>query len=257
MDTKNTMNDHNAKKAFTTKDGTFSYYPINIFEGNDSVDVTKMPYSIRVLLENVLRSADNGIATNNHVNLVAGWSPELSDKSEFPFMPGRVVLQDFTGVPVAVDLAAMRDAVTESGKNASIINPIVRSDMVIDHSVQVDHFSTSKSLNLNIEKEFERNTERYELLKWAQGAFDNFNIIPPGTGIIHQVNLEYLAEVILKDDKIDDPTAYMDTCVGTDSHTTMINGLGVLGWGVGGIEAEAVMLGQPYYMVVPEVVGVR
>ena len=257
MNTKNTMNAHNAKKTFTTKDGTFNYYSINIFQDNDSVDITKMPYSIRVLLENVLRSADQGIATNSHVNLVAGWNPELSDKSEFPFMPGRVVLQDFTGVPVAVDLAAMRDAVTESGKDASIINPIVRSDMVIDHSVQVDHFSTSNALNLNIGKEFERNTERYELLKWAQDAFDNFNIIPPGTGIIHQVNLEYLAEVILKDDKTDDPTAYLDTCVGTDSHTTMINGLGVLGWGVGGIEAEAVMLGQPYYMVVPEVIGVK
>jgi len=172
-------------------------------------------------------------------------------------MPGRVVLQDFTGVPVAVDIAAMRDAVSEAGGDASIINPIVRSELVIDHSVQVDHFSLPEALNLNIEKEFERNTERYQLLKWAQNAFDNFKIVPPGTGIVHQVNLEYLAEVILNNSDDQTPVAFPDTCVGTDSHTTMINGLGVLGWGVGGIEAEAVMLGQPYYMVVPEVVGVR
>jgi len=247
----------NAKKTLVTTSGTFSYYSINTLQDRGLINIQKTPYSIRVLLENVLRNADQGIAAPDHIELVAGWTPTLSDKNEFPFMPGRVVLQDFTGVPVVVDIAAMRDVVTESGKNASIINPIVRSDLVIDHSVQVDYFSTPESLNMNIEREFERNTERYELLKWAQGAFDNFKIVPPGTGIIHQVNLEYLAEVILNDDSIHNPTAYLDTCVGTDSHTTMINGLGVLGWGVGGIEAEAVMLGQPYYMVVPEVVGVR
>ena len=172
-------------------------------------------------------------------------------------MPGRVLLQDFTGVPVVVDIASMRDAVSELGKDSSIINPIVRSDMVIDHSVQVDNFAIPEALTMNIEREFERNTERYQLLKWAQNAFNNFRIVPPGTGIVHQVNLEYLAEVILQDDSHETPIAYLDTCVGTDSHTTMVNGLSVLGWGVGGIEAEAVMLGQPYYMVVPEVVGVK
>jgi len=174
-------------------------------------------------------------------------------------MPGRVVLQDFTGVPVVVDIAAMRDAVKNAGRDSSIINPIVRSDMVIDHSVQVDYFSNAGALAMNIEREFERNTERYQLLKWAQGAFDNFNIIPPGAGIVHQVNLEFLAEAVLSEESPNgsDRVAYPDTCIGTDSHTTMVNGLGVLGWGVGGIEAEAVMLGQPYYMVVPEVVGVR
>jgi aconitate hydratase len=174
-------------------------------------------------------------------------------------MPGRVVLQDFTGVPVVVDIAAMRDAVKNAGCDSSIINPIVRSDMVIDHSVQVDYFSNAGALAMNIEREFERNTERYQLLKWAQGAFDNFNIIPPGAGIVHQVNLEFLAEAVLSEESPNGSgrVAYPDTCIGTDSHTTMVNGLGVLGWGVGGIEAEAVMLGQPYYMVVPEVVGVR
>ena len=247
----------NAKKSLHTSNGHYVYYSIDTLEKDGLIDVKKTPYSIRVLLENILRNADHGPATDDHIKLVASWNPNVTARSEFPFMPGRVVLQDFTGVPVVVDIAAMRDAVAESGKDASIINPIVRSDLVIDHSVQVDYFSTPESLTMNIEREFERNTERYELLKWAQGAFDNFKIIPPGTGIIHQVNLEYLAEVILSDDKVEDPTAYLDTCVGTDSHTTMINGLGVLGWGVGGIEAEAVMLGQPYYMVVPEVVGVR
>ena len=174
---------------------------------------------------------------------------------EFPYMPGRVVLQDFTGVPVVVDLAAMRDAVSDLDIEPSIINPIVRSDLVIDHSVQVDSFAQNDSLNMNISREFERNQERYKLLKWAQNAFSNFLVVPPGTGIVHQVNLENLAEVILASN--DDDNIYPDTCVGTDSHTTMINAVGVLGWGVGGIEAEAVMLGQPYYMQVPEVVGVK
>ena len=223
----------NAKKSLKTPNGNFTYYSINTLQKEGLIDIQQTPYSIRVLLENVLRGADQGPATYDHVRLVAGWHPNMTARNEFPFMPGRVVLQDFTGVPVVVDIAAMRDAVAESGKDASIINPIVRSDMVIDHSVQVDYFSTSDSLDKNIEKEFDRNTERYELLKWAQGELSNLKIVPPGTGIIHQVNLEYLAEVILNDDKVESPTAYLDTCVGTDSHTTMINGLGVLGWGVG------------------------
>ena len=246
-----------SKNILQTPSGSYTYYPIDSVEKAGLINIDKTPYSIRVLLENVIRNADGGPATEDHIKLVSSWRPDNKPASEFPYMPGRVLLQDFTGVPVAVDIAAMRDAVSELGADASIINPIVRSDMVIDHSVQVDNFSVPNALSLNIEMEFERNTERYQLLKWAQNAFDNFKIIPPGTGIVHQVNLEYLAEVVLSGDDVLNPVAYPDTCVGTDSHTTMVNGLGVLGWGVGGIEAEAVMLGQPYYMVVPEVVGVR
>ena len=246
-----------SKQILQTPSGNYTYYPIKSVQNAGLMDIDKTPYSISVLLENVIRNADGGPATEDHIKLVSSWRPNNKPSSEFPYMPGRVLLQDFTGVPVAVDIAAMRDAVSELGGDASIINPIVRSDMVIDHSVQVDHFSTPNALNLNIEMEFDRNTERYQLLKWAQNAFDNFKIVPPGTGIVHQVNLEYLAEVVLSEDDVVNPLAFLDTCVGTDSHTTMVNGLGVLGWGVGGIEAEAVMLGQPYYMVVPEVVGVK
>jgi aconitate hydratase len=247
-----------AKRSFDTAKGPVNYYALSVLEDAGLVDISKTPYSIRVLLENALRKADSGPATDDHVKLVASWRPDAKPVSEFPYMPGRVVLQDFTGVPVVVDIAAMRDAVSNAGGDSSIINPIVRSDMVIDHSVQVDYFSNAGALALNIEREFERNTERYQLLKWAQGAFNNLKIIPPGAGIVHQVNLEFLAEAVLSEETSDGGrVAFPDTCVGTDSHTTMVNGLGVLGWGVGGIEAEAVMLGQPYYMVVPEVVGVR
>ncbi|MGY8881589.1 MAG: aconitate hydratase AcnA [Dehalococcoidia bacterium] len=247
-----------AKRSLETTAGTVNYYSLSVLEDAGLLDIAKTPYSIRVLLENALRKADDGPANDDHVKLVASWRPNAKPASEFPYMPGRVVLQDFTGVPVVVDIAAMRDAVSNAGGDSSIINPIVRSDMVIDHSVQVDYFSTAGALAMNIEREFERNTERYQLLKWAQGALDNLKIIPPGAGIVHQVNLEFLAEVVLSEENAaGERIAFPDTCVGTDSHTTMVNGLGVLGWGVGGIEAEAVMLGQPYYMVVPEVVGVR
>lgn len=247
-----------AKRSLETTAGTVNYYSLSVLEDAGLLDIAKTPYSIRVLLENALRKSDDGPANDDHVKLVASWRPNSKPASEFPYMPGRVVLQDFTGVPVVVDIAAMRDAVSNAGGDSSIINPIVRSDMVIDHSVQVDYFSTAGALAMNIEREFERNTERYQLLKWAQGALDNLKIIPPGAGIVHQVNLEFLAEVVLSEENAaGERIAFPDTCVGTDSHTTMVNGLGVLGWGVGGIEAEAVMLGQPYYMVVPEVVGVR
>ncbi len=246
-----------SKQILQTQSGSYTYYSIKSVQDAGLMDINKTPYSIRVLLENVIRNADIGPATEDHIKLISSWRPNNKPNNEFPYMPGRVLLQDFTGVPVAVDIAAMRDAVRELGADASMINPIVRSDMVIDHSVQVDHFSTPDALNLNIQMEVDRNTERYQLLKWAQNAFDNFKIVPPGTGIVHQVNLEYLAEVVLSEDDVVNPLAFLDTCVGTDSHTTMVNGLGVLGWGVGGIEAEAVMLGQPYYMVVPEVVGVK
>jgi aconitate hydratase len=246
-----------ARSTFKTSDGEFTFYSLQALEDAGLINISKTPFTIRVLLENALRNSDGGMTTEDHIRLVSSWRPDNKPSTEFPYMPGRVVLQDFTGVPVAVDLAAMRDAMAESGRDASLINPIVRSDMVIDHSVQVDYFASDGALAMNIEREFERNTERYQLLKWSQGAFNNMRVVPPGTGIVHQVNLEYLAPGVLTDRKGDEVIAYPDTCIGTDSHTTMIDGLGVLGWGVGGIEAEAVMLGQPYYMLVPEVVGVR
>ena len=240
-----------------TSSGPVGYYSLHALQNAGLIDLDRTPFSIRVLVENALRQSDGGPATPEDVERVAGWRPEGRSDREFPYMPGRVALQDFTGVPCVVDLAAMRDAVAKWGVDPSIINPVVRSDLVIDHSVQVDYFNSSGALAANIEREFERNTERYQLLKWSQTAFDNLKIIPPGTGIVHQVNLEFLAEGVLTSVANGQTIAYPDTCIGTDSHTTMINGLGVLGWGVGGIEAEAVMLGQPYYMVLPEVVGVK
>ena len=215
-----------------------------------------MPYSIRVLLESCLRHCCNGIVTEEDVQALASYDATNVGEVEIPFTPGRVVLQDFTGVPAVVDLAAMRSAVvrmTGDESSASKVNPLVPCDLVIDHSVQVDAFNSCDALTINGEKEFERNNERYEFLKWGQNSFDNFSVVPPGTGIVHQVNLEFLAKVTWDDDG----TLYPDSLVGTDSHTTMINGLGVLGWGVGGIEAEAVMLGQPIYMLIPEVVGME
>jgi aconitate hydratase len=220
-------------------------------------DLDRLPFSIRVLLENALRHAGRGIVTEDHVDQLAKWSPRSTGRGEFPFMPARVVLQDFTGVPCVVDLAAMRDAMARMRGDPDRINPVVPCDLVIDHSVQVDFYGSDKAFRLNVELELERNRERYQLLKFAQRAFDNFRVVPPGTGIVHQVNLEYLAPVVQLRSQFGELTAYPDTLVGTDSHTTMINGLGVLGWGVGGIEAEAVMLGQPYFMLVPEVVGMK
>src|SRR5262249_14678700 len=220
-------------------------------------DLDRLPFSIRVLLENVLRHAGQGAVSENHVRELARWTPTAGSRAEVPFMPARVVLQDFTGVPCVVDLVAMRDAMARMNGDPNLINPVVPCDLVIDHSVQVDYFGSAKAFKLNVELELERNVERYQLLKFAQRAFRNFRVVPPGTGIVHQVNLEYLAPVVQLRDQFGDLTAYPDTLVGTDSHTTMINGLGVLGWGVGGIEAEAVMLGQPYFMLIPEVIGMR
>jgi aconitate hydratase len=217
----------------------------------------RLPFSIRVLLENALRHAGRGFVTEDHVAALARWSREPASGGEIPFMPARVVLQDFTGVPCVVDLAAMRDAMARAGGDPGRINPVVPCDLVIDHSVQVDHYGTAESFRQNVALEFERNAERYQLLKFAQRAFRDFRVVPPGTGIVHQVNLEYLSPLVQLREQFGARTAYPDTLVGTDSHTTMINGLGVLGWGVGGIEAEAVMLGQPYFMLVPEVVGVK
>ena len=245
---------HNAARStLQSVAGPLTYYRLDAIEKAGLVQLDKLPFSIRILLENMLRKVDGYLVHEDDVATVAAWNPKGPPKKEIPFMPGRVLLQDFTGVPVVVDLAAMRDAMVRLGGDPKRINPIVPADLVIDHSVQVDFFGSGDALKRNADLEFERNQERYALLRWAQKAFQNLRVVPPDTGIVHQVNLEYLASVIMTQDSV----AFPDTVVGTDSHTTMINGLSVLGWGVGGIEAEAVLLGQPYYMVLPEVIGVR
>jgi aconitate hydratase len=250
-------NPFNSRTTIDLPDGKTTIYRLSPLAQQGIADLDKLPFSIRVLLENVLRHTGNGVVTEDHVKAVANWKPQPDRTKEIPFMPGRVVLQDFTGVPAVVDLAAMRDAILNLGGDAARINPLVQTDLVIDHSVQVDFFGSSKAFQLNVEKEMERNRERYALLRWAQQAFENFRVVPPGTGIVHQVNLEYLGSVVRSVEVDGDRVAFPDTLVGTDSHTTMINGLGIVGWGVGGIEAEAVMLGQPYFMQLPEVVGMR
>jgi aconitate hydratase A / 2-methylisocitrate dehydratase len=223
----------------------------------DRFDVARLPYSIKVLLENVLRLEDGVSVSKDDVEAIAGWDAKAEPSVEIPFQPARVLMQDFTGVPAVVDLAAMRDAMEEIGGDPAAINPLVDVDLVIDHSVQVDAFGNERAFAVNAERDFERNLERYSFLKWGQGAFDNFRVVPPATGICHQVNLEHLAQVVYSKDNGGALQAYPDTLVGTDSHTTMVNGLGVLGWGVGGIEAEAAMLGQPISMLLPQVVGFK
>ena len=214
-------------------------------------DIARLPIGIKVLLEACLRNCDGRVVTEEHVKSLAAFDAKRVGEREIAFMPGRVVLQDFTGVPCVVDLAAMRDAMVALGGDPAKVNPLVPCDLVIDHSVQVDAFNSGVALSINSRLEFERNRERYEFLKWGQSALRNFRVVPPATGIVHQVNLEYLAKVVWDDGR----TLYPDSLVGTDSHTTMINGLGVVGWGVGGIEAEAVMLGQALSLLLPEVVG--
>ncbi len=218
-------------------------------------DVARLPFSLKVLLENLLRTEGNGSVDAGDVEALASWDAKAQPSNEIAFTPARVLMQDFTGVPAIVDLAAMRDAIANMGGEASAINPLVPAELVIDHSVQVDAFGTRDAFRVNAEREFERNQERYSFLRWGQGAFDDFSVVPPDTGIVHQVNLEYLARVVFPNEKTGQ--AYPDTLVGTDSHTTMVNGLGVLGWGVGGIEAEAAMLGQPMSMLIPQVLGFR
>ncbi len=216
---------------------------------------TPCPYTLKILLENLLRHEDGANITADDITALANWDPHAEPDREISFTPARVILQDFTGVPAVVDLAAMRDAVVKLGGKASMINPLSPAELVIDHSVQVDNFGTAQSLAQNNAIEFERNQERYSFLRWGQSAFQNFKVVPPNTGIVHQVNLEYLSRVVFEKKGGNDNVAYPDTLVGTDSHTTMINGLGILGWGVGGIEAEAAMLGQPITMLIPQVVG--
>ncbi len=245
-----------ALRTLDLKEGPTSFYDLSVLEDAGLAELERLPFSIRILLENALRHAGQGYVSEDHVRAVAAWSPDNAG-ADVPFMPSRVVLQDFTGVPAVVDLAAMRNGLQDLGGDAQRINPVVPADLVIDHSVQVDFFGRREAYRLNVEREYQRNGERYALLRWAQTAFGNFSVVPPGTGIVHQVNLEYLASVVHRRDDGDTHVAYPDTLVGTDSHTTMVNGLGVVGWGVGGIEAEAVLLGQPYYMLLPEVVGVK
>ncbi|CAN5773741.1 hypothetical protein BH23CHL8_BH23CHL8_08490 [soil metagenome] len=233
---------------------------IHRLDASGARDLGRMPMTVKVLLENVLRQASRGgPASEADVAVLTDWQPGGVSDVEIPFMPARVLLQDFTGVPAVVDLAAMRDAMAALGGDPARINPLVPADLVIDHSVQVDRYGTADAFAFNVDREYERNGERYQLLRWAQSALRDFRVVPPGTGIVHQVNLEFLADVVTlrHDDEADVPTAYPDTLVGTDSHTTMISGLGILGYGVGGIEAEAVLLGQPLYQPLPQVVGVR
>ena len=251
-----------ARAQLTTADGTsYAYYRLQrLVELGLLGSIERLPFTVRILLENVLRNVGGEFAGQNHLEALAKWQPAAGSVDadfELPFLPARVVLQDFTGVPCVVDLAAMRSAMHALGGDVTRINPLVPVDLVIDHSVQVDRFGTLAAFGHNVELEYERNQERYELLRWGQRAFQNFRVVPPGTGIVHQVNLEYLAPVVATKDHASGVVAFPDTLVGTDSHTTMINALGVLGYGVGGIEAEAVMLGQPLYQLFPEVVGLK
>jgi len=258
MSATSSNNPFGSKSSLSTSKGDLAWYDLGAIEREGVGAIDRLPYSIRVLLEAMLRNVDGFIVTQDDVAGLANWNAKQPASAELPFMPGRVVLQDFTGVPAVVDLAAMRSAMRRAGGDPAKVNPQIRCDLVIDHSVQVDAYANGMALTINADKEFQRNGERYEFLKWGQQAFDNFTVVPPATGIVHQVNLEYLASVVLTGkDKAGDAVAYPDSLVGTDSHTTMINGLGVVGWGVGGIEAEACMLGQPIYMLTPEVVGFK
>jgi aconitate hydratase len=230
-----------------------AYFSLPAFAQTAGIDIARLPVSLRILLENLLRHEDGKVVTAREIELLARWNPHAEPENEIAFHPARVVLQDFTGVPAVVDLATMRDALADLGGDPNRINPLFPSELVIDHSVQVDNFGTVDALARNVAHEYRRNGERYALLRWAQQSFDNFRVVPPSTGIVHQVNVEYLARVVFEKGEL----VYPDTLVGTDSHTTMVNGLGVLGWGVGGIEAEAAMLGQPINLLIPQVIGVR
>src|ERR671917_494542 len=244
-------NAFDSRAKLDTSSGEATIYGLKRLDDRVGGDVFSLPFSIRVILESLLRNCGGKFVSAEDVEDLASWPESVGE--ELAYLPARVVMQDFTGVPAVVDLAAMRSAMKEVGGDPKKINPLVPTDLVIDHSVQVDAFGTPAALQFNAEREFERNRERYEFLKWGQQGFDNFSVVPPATGIVHQVNLEYLAKGVM----VKDGVAMPDTLVGTDSHTTMINGLGVLGWGVGGIEAEAAMLGQPVSMLIPPVVGFK
>jgi len=247
-------NSFDARGALTVGDQEFEIFRLGSVPGAE-----KLPYSLKVLLENLLRTEDGVNVRADDIRALAGWDPNAQPSKEIQFTPARVIMQDFTGVPAVVDLATMREAMIDLGGDPDKINPLAPAELVIDHSVIADVFGTADAFTRNVEIEYGRNRERYQFLRWGQGAFADFKVVPPGTGIVHQVNIEHLARVVF--DRPDPATgtrqAYPDTCVGTDSHTTMVNGLGVVGWGVGGIEAEAAMLGQPVSMLIPRVVGFK
>ena len=246
----------NTLSTLTTGGKTFHYFSLP--KAADTLgDLNRLPFSLKVLMENLLRNEDDITVDRSHIDAMVQWLEDCTSDTEIQFRPARVLMQDFTGVPGVVDLAAMREAVKQAGKDPALINPLSPVDLVIDHSVMVDNFGSPSAFNDNVAIEMERNNERYQFLRWGQQAFDNFRVVPPGTGICHQVNLEYLGKTVWQKDVDGKTIAYPDTLVGTDSHTTMINGLGILGWGVGGIEAEAAMLGQPVSMLIPEVVGFK
>ncbi|MFB3046717.1 MAG: aconitate hydratase AcnA [Acidiferrobacterales bacterium] len=247
----------NARRLLTVGDARYAYYSLQAAQEAGFGDISRLPFSLKVLLENLLRNEDGRSVNVEDIKALVGWTQERRSDREIAYRPTRVLMQDFTGVPAVVDLAAMRDAMAAMGGDPEKINPLSAVDLVIDHSVMVDHFGSSGAFQKNVKMEFERNQERYEFLRWGREAFRNFRVVPPGTGICHQVNLEYLAKVVWTSQDKEQILAYPDTLVGTDSHTTMVNGLSVLGWGVGGIEAEAAMLGQPISMLIPEVVGLK
>src|SRR4051795_8863594 len=244
-------NSYDARAELDVGGKTYTYYSLESLQSK--YDVARLPFSLKVLLENLLRNEDGVGIRKQDIEALATWDAKADPSKEIAFTPARVVLQDFTGVPCVVDLAAMRDAMSELGGDPSVIEPQVPAELVIDHSVQVDAFGSKDAFAINAQKEFERNEERYQLLKWGQQAFEQFKVVPPDTGIVHQVNLEFLSRLVFDDEGL----GYPDTLVGTDPHTTMVTGLGVLGWGVGGIEAEAAMLGQPMSMLIPQVIGFK
>ena len=256
-----TQNSFDARRTLEAGGKSYTYFSLPAAAENGlnglGGDIARLPFSLKVLLENMLRYEDGASVTADDIRAFGAWLDRRTSSREIAYRPARVLMQDFTGVPAVVDLAAMRDAIAQLGGDPKKINPLVPVDLVIDHSVSIDHFGTPDAFRRNVEREFERNRERYEFLRWGATAFDNFRVVPPGTGICHQVNVEYLAQTVWSGEEGGEAIAYPDTCVGTDSHTTMVNGLAVLGWGVGGIEAEAAMLGQPVSMLIPEVIGFR
>ncbi|MCH2037846.1 MAG: aconitase family protein, partial [Rickettsiales bacterium] len=251
------LNSFSSQSTLNVNGSDYEYFDLNKASESLGQDISQLPYSLKVIMENLLRFEDGKTVFKDDIKAISDWLEEKKSDKEISYRPARVLMQDFTGVPAVVDLAAMRDAMQKLGESPEKINPLSPVDLVIDHSVQVDSSASELAFSYNVEKEMERNKERYEFLRWGQEAFDNFRVVPPGTGICHQVNLEYLSNVIWTKEVDGKKQAFPDTLVGTDSHTTMINGLAVLGWGVGGIEAEAAMLGQPISMLAPEVIGFK
>src|SRR3954462_4222458 len=252
-----TVDSFRTSTALQVGERSVQYFSLGALEKNGFPEIARLPFSLKILLENLLRHEDGRFVKAADVETLARWDVKSAAQKEISFAPARVLLQDFTGVPCVVDLAAMRDGIARLGGDPNKVNPLQPVELVIDHSVQVDYFGQPNAFQLNAELEFSRNKERYAFLRWGQNAFRNFRVVPPDTGIVHQVNIEYLARVVASDVHPEGLVAYPDTLVGTDSHTTMVNGLGVMGWGVGGIEAEAAMLGQPISMLIPKVLGVR